>query len=220
MRLDDQAQEGIRCTNNFNLRLALEFSQVGLLAAVASGGTLDKLQEVPQVLTLSRAQVSKPDTDPERRTAPSDYAGEDDAFEPGFFGGLHPLGAIEVRGIEKLWIFGSQAGAAASVGVHAEVGEQRQFIFVPGNLVGGRHRFQGRRRFGGKSAGNGEQSKEETETRIHSLIEHVERWGSSKDCNRMAGQTNTCRFWIMSFKSNHALRNRPAGPYQANPHLA
>ena len=82
MRLDDQAQEGIRCTNNFNLRLALEFSQVGLLAAVASGGTLDKLQEVPQVLTLSRAQVSKPDTDPERRTAASDYAGEDDAFDP------------------------------------------------------------------------------------------------------------------------------------------
>jgi len=81
------------------------------------------------------------------------FCGEDDAFESRFLCDAHPLIAIERGGVEEVGILRTEPGAAAGESVHAEMREQREFVFLPGELRGRGERTNGFRRFSGIQAG-------------------------------------------------------------------
>ena len=76
------------------------------------------------------------------------FRGQDHEFKPRFLRHPHPLFAIEFGRIEDRRGFGAVAPFAVRERVHRKMDKQGQFVALPGELFGRRHRRTGGRRFG------------------------------------------------------------------------
>src|SRR5581483_3061266 len=90
---------------------------------------------------------------------------ENDSLEPGLLRHAGPLAAIKIRRVEQPGVLGSQPGATAGEGIHAEVREHGELVLLPGQLRRRGNGAQGRGRLRGKSCLERKKRKDASEQR-------------------------------------------------------